>query len=79
MLTQHHPFPIIEESLAAQGPGINREASTALDRVEIELGEGANKLPVAFCKGEDVRARHVMYTNLEKGIQREGQEKGRGG
>ena len=67
MLTQHHPFPVVEESLAAQGPGIDGEASTALDRVEIKLGEGANKPPVAFCKGEDVHVlcTCIMYTNFE--------------
>lgn len=81
MLTQHHPFPIVEESLATKGPSINRETSTALDRVQIEFGEGTNKLPVASCKGEDVHVRvlHIMYTNFEQGIQREGRERERGG
>ena len=52
MLIQHHPLSVIEESLAAQGPNLDRETGAALDWIEIELGEGANYLPFALCKGE---------------------------
>ena len=51
MLTQHHPVSVIEESLAAQRPDLDRETSTALDRIEIELGEGTDYLPISFCGG----------------------------